>query len=252
MDDKSKLSSISDSVYMSANEIEMTSMKESLSDFTIKKSESVAEKIKEELEDELPGADMPLLGAKTSSPDDVSLRDYQETSFLADATELTVAQQLEQEEQDALLAVNLQNESQLPETRPTNIFNLINRLKENSLYIIFGFVLLLFIALLLIVLPKCFFGLYYNEVCCISFIKIYFLAYHLNFIFFKYALVRSKLTGKVDDSHVYEPGWHFLSPFSQWIKFYKSAHNIKLKNLRIFTKDQLRVQVSFVIYYFLK
>ena len=167
MDNKSKMSSISDSVYMSANEIEMTSMKESLSDFTIKKSESVAEKIKEELEDESPAVDMPLLGAKASSPDDVSLRDYQETSFLADATELTVAQQLEQEEQDALLAANLQNEATLPlpETRPSNIFNLITLLKENSLYLILGFLSLLVITLFLIVLPKCFFGLYYNEVC---------------------------------------------------------------------------------------
>ena len=189
MDNKSKMSSISDSVYMSANEIEMTSMKESLSDFTIKKSESVAEKIKEELEDESPAVDMPLLGAKASSPDDVSLRDYQETSFLADATELTVAQQLEQEEQDALLAANLQNEATLPlpETRPSNIFNLITLLKENSLYLILGFLSLLVIALFLIVLPKCFFGLYYNEVC-LPILKINLTTHHLDCIFLQVCL----------------------------------------------------------------
>ena len=65
-------------------------------------------------------------------------------------------------------------------------------------------------------------------------------------------MVQSKLTGVVNDQKVYENGLHFLLPFSQFIKFRRTAHSFKLTDLKIFTKDSLPVKVTFVIYYFLE
>ena len=38
---------------------------------------------------------------------------------------------------------------------------------------------------------------------------------YLSRLFLKYALLQNKITGAVNDKHVYEPGMHFVMPFTK-------------------------------------
>lgn len=65
----------------------------------------------------------------------------------------------------------------------------------------------------------------------------------------KMALSRNKWTGSVDDENTYLPGLHLMLPWKEWIIFRKSAMNIQLNNMPIFTKDALSVNTSFGIFF---
>ena len=235
---------------MSANEsIEMDSMPSSTSDLKkfIKKSESHAETINEadrgdihEM-NELTDVESPLLENSSPlragediallpmSPSDLNRMDEIENTFKVDDN---YREQGNSSEQVSLVA-NLDNLESQEESRPV-ISEMLLRITELASdyyeFIIGGIILTLLLIFALAVLPKCFHSLYYDE----------------------YALSRSSLTGKVDDENVYEPGWHFMSPFNEWIKFHKTVHAVTLNNVKIYTTDQLMLKATFGVYYFLE
>lgn len=67
----------------------------------------------------------------------------------------------------------------------------------------------------------------------------------------QYALARNKWTGTLDDKHVYEPGWYILLPWKEWIIFQKTVHTISLNKIDIYSTDQMKMKISFLVYYFL-
>lgn len=259
--DGKKSSITSGSEYMSANEIEMTSMKESSSDLqksTLKPSESKHETINEDILDET--INEAAKEESTTEDKDKEEKDDEvdEETPLFNKTEdipISPSTELRNEEIETTFSVpdyyepegepgeenellesvrgsrqieQLEiEESQSP--RDLILERLMSVFKDYMVFVIVGALLVVFFLFAIMVLPKCFFSLYYDE----------------------YALSRSTFTGKVDDTLVYEPGWYIMSPFNEWIKFKKSIHSIKMNNLRVFTTDQLMVQINIAVYYFL-
>lgn len=243
MNGSKKSSVASSSVYMSANEnIELESIPASSSDLQKHiKSESHSEKIneaKDEVETEIDAEDVatPLLSQPTEtpqipmSPSDLARMEEIENTFTID--EFTINYREEDNKEGVSLVGDVDRaESQQERTQIVEMLLRILELSRDYIeFVLAGIFLFLFLIFMVGVLPKCFHSLYYDE----------------------YALSRSGLTGRVDDTQVYEPGWHFMSPWNEWIKFHKTAHAIRLNDLKVFTTDQLMVKVSFSLYYFLE
>lgn len=256
MDGKSKKSSLtSGSVYASAEdeiEIEMADLKQSnhsdLNKF-IKNSESHPEGILESENEDNESKEVDTGFGKEEEKDIGPVEQEEEEEeqsedkpLLEETTPLTGVQP--DTEVDASSNENLTDEEDLEVQRellaqnteevPTNTLRsrlegLSSEMKEKLMIAAFVGIAIPIFILTAIVLSNCFLSLYYDE----------------------YALARSTLTNKVDDKTVYGPGWHFVSPFTEWIKFYKTVHTINFKGLEISTTDQLKVTASFAIYYFL-
>lgn len=142
----------------------------------------------------------------------------------------------DQAEQESLLV----NETNLDEIQlepiPTEEVNSFPSLKlpKMSLQSLLSFggaglCIILGLVVLVVIIPSCIDSLDYDE----------------------YALRRNRITGSVSQDDVYEPGLHLVSPFSEWIKFKKTVHPIRINGLTLFTTDKLQVNATFVVYYFL-
>ncbi len=235
MDDSKKSSVASSSLYMSANEnIELESVPASSSDLHRHiKSESLAETINE-TRDEDEDVVTPLLSQPSGpaqipmSASDLDRMEEIETTFAIDTT----YREIDNKEGVSLVGSgDVDNVESQERPQATEMLLRLKELAQDYIeFVIGGVLLFLLMIVAVVVLPKCFHSLYYDE----------------------YALARSGLTGRVDDSYVYEPGWHFMSPWNEWIKFYKTAHAVRLNDLKVYTTDQLMVKASFGIYYFLE
>ncbi len=215
---------------MSANEdIELESLQASSNHLQkIAKNDPHAETINEIKEEA--DVETPLLQQTSDpsripiSPSDLSRMEIIETTFTIDN---------ENDDKEAVSLIG-DPENLQPEDSRSQLAEILLRIKELAQdyieFVIGGVVLFLLMIIILVILPQCFHSLYFDE----------------------YALSRSSLTGRVDDTYVYEPGWHFVSPWNEWIKFYKTAHAVRLNDLNVYTTDQLLVKASFSIYYFLE
>lgn len=247
MDKTSKKSSFtSNSVYMSANEMEMDDMSNPESSKLLKNSDSKQETIDEEKVNEERREVITLRAGESEAPvvdqerehdiddeEDASAPLLDQTSPVQAPNESATSSQETVKLVDEEVDVE-QMEIEEPVMSPTfGPENLLERFREAyadyGIFIIGGTLLLMAFFFTIFVLPKCFYSLYYDE----------------------YALARSTLTGSVDDTEVYGPGWHIMAPWYEWIKFYKTVHTISLNKLDIYSTDQLKVQGSFLIYYFL-
>jgi len=239
---------------MSANEnIELESVPASSSDLHRHiKSESHAETINE-TRDEDEDVATPLLSQPSGpaqipmSASDLDRMEEIETTFAIDTT----YREIDNKEGVSLVGSgDVDNVESQERPQATEMLLRLKELAQDYIeFVIGGVLLFLLMIVAVVVLPKYFHSLYYDE----------------------YALARSGLTGRVDDSYVYEPGWHFMSPWNEWInsyvyepgwhfmspwnewiKFYKTAHAVRLNDLKVYTTDQLMVKASFGIYYFLE
>lgn len=256
MDGSKKSSFTSSNTFMSANEdIEMDSMPASTSDLNkFIKRESKAETINEEIKetemavDENVDVDTPLLLGgvqmdENNTPIPMSPSDLDRLAEIEQTFQINGDYRDEQVSLVHSMATSVDNNLDNIESqqRPINrnqsiemfltvqFLRLVELARDYWKFVIAGVLLAVFSLVALVLLPKCFHSLYYDE----------------------YALARSSLTGKVDDKWVYEPGWHLMSPFNEWIIFKKTVHSVQLNNLQVYTTDQLMVKTSFEIYYFL-
>jgi len=245
MDAKSKKSSLtSGSVYMSANEIELGSMKESSSDLNKQppKSDSHTEKIDEVNEETTNVAVVSFVeeGDDRTEPNEqdtllqtpeaqIPISASQEIRSQEIETTFTVQPDLDSSEEEIETLLNHPNNEEQRSPAADVLLRMRELFADYAIFIVGAFFLLLFFIFLVGILPHCFHSLYYDE----------------------YALSKSSLTGKVDDKEVYGPGWHFMSPFNEWIKFRKTEHTVRIMNVEIYTTDQLMVRLSMAIYYFL-
>lgn len=227
---------------MSANEMEMDDMSNQESKL-LKNSDSKQETIEEDVKEEVVTLGAEEVAAESPVVEhelDVNEEDALLNQTSPDQELRTIGSQetlkIEDDEEQAMLETSRDVEQmEIEEPRrgsptPEEIFERFRQAYEDYGVFIIGGVLLLFAFIFTIyVLPQCFYSLYYDE----------------------YALARSTLTGSVDSSEVYGPGWHIMAPWYEWIKFYKTVHTINLKKLDIYSTDQLKVQGSFLIYYFL-
>lgn len=206
------------------------------------KQETIEEDVKEELSEVITlragefGAEAPVVEheEEDGNEEDALLNQTSPDVQVARGSQDTVI--VEDEEEQPMLDTTEgveQMEIEEPTRAPNSSEELFDRFREAyadyGIFIIGGALLLLAFLFTIVVLPKCFYSLYYDE----------------------YALARSTLTGSVDSSEVYGPGWHIMAPWYEWIKFYKTVHTINLKKLDIYSTDQLMVQGSFLVYYFL-
>lgn len=69
--------------------------------------------------------------------------------------------------------------------------------------------------------------------------------------FYEYGFSRRRTTGKVDTSHVYAGGRHFIGPDHEFKEFYAAAQFVYFGHIPIFTTDNLQVSMSIELQYFL-
>lgn len=233
--------------------MEMTSLKESSSDLSkfIKKSESFAEPIDEIKEEAVNVEAVEVISELDASEEDDVSKPLLEASPVQAPESESVDETLKNNDDESIKTLQLEPNSNeeadevhsmlhqrisVEEDPPKSgllerliriVYDDIRISPSEEKFIMLFIIFLISFIFVLIILSSCFHSLYYDE----------------------YALSRSILTGKVDDSVVYEPGWHFMSPFNEWIKFYKTVHTARLHNLDIYTTDQLKLTASFVIYY---
>lgn len=69
--------------------------------------------------------------------------------------------------------------------------------------------------------------------------------------FYEYGFSRRRTTGKVDTSHVYAGGRHFIGPDHEFKEFYAAAQFVYFGHIPIFTTDNLQVSISIELQYFL-
>jgi len=69
--------------------------------------------------------------------------------------------------------------------------------------------------------------------------------------YYEYGFVKSRSTGSVDTSVVYESGRHLVGPDKYFKTFRATAHIVSLRDIEIFTRDKLEVTITVNIQYFL-
>jgi len=69
--------------------------------------------------------------------------------------------------------------------------------------------------------------------------------------YYEYGFIKSRSTGSVDTSVVYESGRHFVGPDKYFKTFQATAHIVSLRDIEIFTRDKLEVTITVNIQYFL-
>lgn len=69
--------------------------------------------------------------------------------------------------------------------------------------------------------------------------------------YYEYGFIKSRSTGSVDTSVVYESGRHLVGPDKYFKTFKATAHIVSLRNIEIFTRDKLEVTVTVNVQYFL-
>ena len=69
--------------------------------------------------------------------------------------------------------------------------------------------------------------------------------------FIKYAFKRQASTGNVDTKLIYDTGRHMIGPDYNFKKFKASAHHVIFPSLSIFTSDNLEVEITVELQYFL-
>jgi len=69
--------------------------------------------------------------------------------------------------------------------------------------------------------------------------------------YYEYGFIKSRSTGSVDTSAVYESGRHFVGPDKYFKTFPATAHIVSLRDIEIFTRDKLEVTITVNVQYFL-
>jgi len=69
--------------------------------------------------------------------------------------------------------------------------------------------------------------------------------------YYEYGFKKSRSTGSVDTSVVYESGRHFVGPDKYFKTFQATAHIVSLRDIEIFTRDKLEVTITVNVQYFL-
>lgn len=189
MDKASKKSSLtSNSLYMSANEMEMDDMSNPESKL-LKSSDSKQETIEEDVKEELSevitlragefGAEAPVVEheEEDGNEEDALLNQTSPDVQVARGSQDTVI--VEDEEEQPMLDTTEgveQMEIEEPTRAPNSSEELFDRFREAyadyGIFIIGGALLLLAFLFTIVVLPKCFYSLYYDEVILVFVLKL--------------------------------------------------------------------------------
>ena len=134
-------------------------------------------------------------------------------------------------EQDSLGQIENGPDANVNSIQPSDVFKRCSKLlkpsKRNATLLLSILTIIVSTLFLVIFVPNSIFSIEYD----------------------KMALSRNKWTGSVDDQYTYLPGLHLMLPWKEWILFKKTAMNIQLNNMPIFTRDAMSVNTSFSMFY---